>query len=312
MLALILILSLNTPAHAEIVDKIVALVDDEAITESDITKANINNRLFPVAVLQNKDQNRRTTHHYILQSLIDEKILQKEIEKSDIKISDLDVDNSIRDILVKKQMKRETLEQTLKSSGMSWNNYKESIRNNMKQEKFLQQEIYPRIRIADYDLQQYYNKNKAAYQGYGKVRFLEIFLTPESVPAGENPVDFAKKLVARLRGGESFEKLARQYSKGPFASDGGNSGLLDTTSLRGDLKELLLALKPNMVTDPMPSPDGNGIIIMKVVEKTNPMDRPLNEVKEMVRREYADEVVGNELEKFVMEARSQHFVEIRE
>ena len=81
MLALILILSLNTPAHAEIVDKIVALVDDEAITESDITKANINNRLFPVAVLQNKDQNRRTTHHYILQSLIDEKILQKEIEK---------------------------------------------------------------------------------------------------------------------------------------------------------------------------------------------------------------------------------------
>ena len=51
---------------------------------------------------------------------------------------------------------------------------------------------------------------------------------------------------------------------------------------------------------------------MKVVEKTNPIDRPLNEVKEMIRREYADEMVGNELEKFVMEARSQHFVEIRE
>lgn len=289
---------LSAVAHAAVVDKIVALVDDKAITQSDLTEATLHPR-----------PEWKKGREGILQELINEKLIESELEKEKISVTETDVDQAIRNILSQAGKTQEDLNKELTGRDIPLASYRDSIRLEVARNQFLQKVIYPRIHVSDVDLQEYYKRNAASFRSYGKIRFSQIYITQEGLVPGQSAADFAGKLATVLKQGGPFADAVRKYSKGAFVENGGDSGVLDTASLRPDLASILTSLPLNTVSNPIPM--GDGFFIFKVVQRDDPKQRSFAEMKEALREKVTSGKVHDEMERYIMEARSRHYVEIR-
>lgn len=307
-LFLISLLLITSTSQATVVNKIVALVDNEVITQSDIENAR---KFLNQGVLSqiSKNQPRGMGNDALLQHLINQIIFEQEIEKNHISIPESDIDQSIQDVLRQKHLTEAQLKEVLAKEGMSYLEYRKTVQKELGKNQFLQKIIYPRIRITDYDLEDYYKKNPKQFVGYEQIRFFEILLTSESAP-NQSVIDLMEQVLAQVQKGENFQVLARKYSKGAFVNKDGDSGLVNADSLRPELLNLLYSLRPGEISPPMPVPNG-GVFIFKLVEANNPFTRPLKDIKEPIRQKLIDQRVSDELENYLMEARGHHYVEIR-
>lgn len=298
-------------AKAEMVDKIVARVNDEVITQSDVTEAlkNLERSLLVIKDPAEKARKRDAFKKDVVSALVNEKILVSAIDKENIEISDDSVDRALSSLAGRHQTTIDGLKARMAEQGVSYEEYRKQLARELKKEEFFKKVIYPRIRIADFDLEDYYKKHDSEFTGYDQIRFLEILLTKESVSGGE-PVDaLANRLVTELRRGKNFEATAKKYSRGPFAPQGGDSGLISTSEMRPDLVGFLLNLSPGEISDPVTTP--GGVLIFKLLDRRNPKPRPFNDVKELVRQKLASDRVVEEVENYIRELRQTTFVEIK-
>lgn len=285
-------------AQAAVVDKIVALVDDKAITQSDLLEAS-----------QNPRPEWKKGRDGILRELINEKLIESELEKEKISVTEADVDAAIRNILSQAGKTLEDLKKELTGRDIPLVAYRDSIRLEVARNQFLQKIIYPRIHVSDGDIQEYYKRNAASFKSYGKIRFLQIYITEDGLAPGQSAADFAGKLSTVLKQGAPFADAVKKYSKGAFVENGGDSGILDTASLRPDLASILTSLPLNTISNPIPM--GDGFFIFKVVQRDDPKQRSFAELKEALREKVTSGKVHDELERYIMESRSRHYVEIR-
>lgn len=284
----------------EVVDKIVAIVDDSVITKSDVN----------LALEAAKKSGQPQTYSKIVQMLVNQKVLEAEIEKAKITITTQEVDAAMQKMAAQRGGTLKAFEEELVKNGYVVSVYREKLEKDLKRREFLKKMVYPMVRISDTDLENYYKKNLSKFTTFQKIQFLEIFLTPDSIPQGEDFVGFVKKTAAELKKKGKFSDIAKKYSKGPFAANGGDSGLVDISQLPPDLLQILFTLKMNVVSDPFPL--GNkGVFIFKVLKKDGERQKTFNEVREQVRNMYAEEKADEVLEDYLMEARSRHYVEIR-
>ncbi len=298
-------------AQAEMVDKIVARVNDEVITQSDVNEAlkNLEQSLSVIKDPAEKSRKRSAFKKDVVNALINEKILVSAIDKENIEISDDSVDRALSTLAGRHQTTIDGLKARMAEQGVSFDDYRKQLARELKKEEFFKKVIYPRIRIADFDLEDYYKKHASEFIGYDQIRFLEILLTNESVAQGETLDALANRLVTELRRGRNFPETAKKYSRGPFASQGGDSGLISTSEMRPDLVGFLLNLSPGEISDPVTTP--GGVLIFKLLDRKNPRPRPFNDVKELVRQKLASDKVVEEVENYVRELRQTTFVEIK-
>lgn len=298
-------------AQSEIIDRIVALVNASAITESDVKDAlaRFDQEISSIKNPALRRKKREEFHKDVINKLINEKLFKAELEKAKIVISDEELTQSIDGMLKRKQATKQQLMNELSKQGITFDQYKAQISQKLQSDKFMQQVIYPRIHISDYDLEKYYNEHLDEFVGYNQIRFLEIFLTDESVPAGMKPAALPPKIISDLNKGVPFKTLVKKYSRGAFAQTGGNSGLLNTSQMRPELLSILLNLKLNVVSNPIPI--NNGVFILKVVERKGKKTRPFNQVKQQVHQKNIQVRINEELERYLAEVRNRSYVEIR-
>lgn len=290
-------------SRGEVVDKIVALVDDQVITQSDLSE--ILRRAGEGRVPGDAPRGRQEA----LQYLINEKILITEIDRQKITVTEQEISDGLQNTLRQRGQTEVELQNELAKQNLSLDKLRQKIALDLKRGRFLQKVIYPRIRMTDYDIQEYYRQHKHLFQGFDKIRYLEILLSPDAVPPGEKFGPWAAKMAATLRGGASFSAMAKKYSRGAFATQGGDSGLLETKSMRQDLLTVLLSGPVGVISDPIPF--GGSFYIFKVLERQTPRLRTVAEVKDEVQQMLAQERVIDELERYLVDARSHHYVEIR-
>ncbi len=146
LLVLILLLSATT-VMAETVDRIAAVVGDEIILQSDI-KAYANRQAHN-RLVDNTQLTATRRAKTPLEEIIREKLLQHEIKRLDVQISDQDLSGGIGNILQRNQMTLDALKQELAHKGIAFETYKQQMSEQIKQMKFISQVIYPRIQITD-------------------------------------------------------------------------------------------------------------------------------------------------------------------
>jgi len=286
----------GTWAEGKVVDQIVAKVNDKVITQSDVTEE----------LGKKKGEARQS----IINLLVNEALLEEELEKQNIEVSDAEVEQALSSMAGQNRSTVDELKGELAKQGISEIAYREDIRKKLQRDEFLKRTIYPRIRVSDYDLEEFYGKHTSEFQGFSKIRFLEILLTADSAPPGTDLKVLADDIAGQLHRGASFAEMVNKYSRGAFAGKGGDSGIVDTDEMRPDLLNLLTMLEPNKVSGPISTP--GGIFIFKVIDRLEPKTRPFNDVKEWVRQRVIQERIGEEVERYLMEIRARSFVEIKD
>lgn len=266
--------------QAELVDQVIAVVNQEVITQSELDRA-----MVPyLAELRglSSDAERATRLKQLqaktLEELVNNKLLQGKLETSKILVTDNDVLHFVNTFLSERHLSLADLKADLAKNSLSFEAYKENVRDHLRRQRFLDREVRPQVRILDADLMDYYTQHASQYQGSREMRFSQILLNVRPDRGPEQTTALAKSLYQKLSAKTlSFAEAARVHSDGAYATEGGMSGWLDVKDLDPNLVHVLNQLPLKRVSEPIPLQ--NGVLLLQVDERRSPYTRPFEEVQ---------------------------------
>ncbi|MBK5292178.1 MAG: peptidylprolyl isomerase [Acidobacteriia bacterium] len=307
-------------ADVTILEEIVAKVNGDIVTRSELERsrlsmaAEIRQRAKgpeAEALLQEKEKD-------LLRDKIDSLLLIQKAKELSINV-DPEVSKQLADIQKDAAKTDITLADPDKfqayvkqNTGMSYEDYKSEIRNQMMTQRVVRQEVGGRINIPKQEVAKYYEEHKAEFQREEQMFLREIFVSTEGKDAagqaaGEKK---AKDLVARAKKGERFGELARDNSDARTAAEFGDLGAMKKGDLREDLEAMVWTKDKGFVTDPIKLP--NGFLILRVEERHKAGQAQLEEVEsEIMERLYMPRFQPK-IREFLTQLRQDAFLEIKE
>lgn len=148
------------------------------------------------------------------------------------------------------------------------------------------EDLKKEVKVEDADIEKYYRENRAQFEEPEKVRVSRIWL-PAAAAAKDAVRKQAGDILARLRAGQDFAALAGQFSKDDKAASGGDWGYTDWMSLDADEQKAIRGLEAGQLSEPVETAEG--FALLKVTEKTPAAVKPLDSVKDVIKRVLEDE-----------------------
>lgn len=249
-LILAMVLATAYFSHCEVVDKIAIVVNDEIITESEITRA-----LQPVYEkykgLYTQDKllaKLEEAKQKIIEQFIDDRLILSEAKKLKIEVEDKEVDKRIDD-LVKRLGSKDAFERTLSEQRITIKDLKERYREQLMTRKLIDQKVGAKIVITPVDIANYYNKNTAEFSQPEEVKLKNILIRPDNERDQKKASELARDISNRLKEGCDFAGLAKVYSAGPGASEGGEMGYVKKGNLMPEIEKIVFNLKEGETSD---------------------------------------------------------------
>jgi len=260
--------------HAEVVDRIVAIVDDDCITLSEL-----NERLEPyirkILEADHPPEVRRAIlfkiRQDVLNKMIDETLTKQEADRLEVKVDDRKVDQQIERIKRENLLTDEELREVLTAEGHTLEEYRNRLKEQILRMTLINAEVKSKVAITDRDIRDYYEAHKADYEATEKYRLRTILIkVPSSASADEKEAALKRmeSVVKALRSGAAFDKLARQYSEEEAtAAEGGDLGLFTLDELSAEFRKTVYAMSEGQVSPVLQTPEGYRILMVQEIEK---------------------------------------------
>ena len=215
----------------------------------------------------------------VLDALIDERVIITNARESGLRVEEAEIDRAVQNIAAQNQISMEVLRQRLAAEGMDYARFRATLRDQIMIERMREREVYRRIQISDEEVDKILDEERARINAAAETNLAQILVTvPER--ADEATVAARRERVmaalARVRGGEAFDVVAREVSEDGNRARGGEIGLLPAARLPDVFIEATRLLRPGEVTA-QPLRSGAGFHILKVVERK---EIPLGEATE--------------------------------
>ena len=309
--ALIAALSLQT-ASGETLNRVVAIVNDDIITLHELNKKIQDlTGMAPVDLKGRSEEQYYETRRQVLELLIDEKITQAKIKEMGIKVDEKEIDASIEKLKRDNKWTQEDLLSRLKQEGISYEKYKANMRTELERIQLINYEVRSRIIIREEMMKQYYEENKKKFDAGLKVHLASIFLVREDPDDETELLETKKKaedILEKLKAGENFQALARQYSQGPGSEDGGYLGAFKMDDLNPGLRKVLEVIPEGGFSDLIIRP--NGIQIIMVVKKEGGKVRSYEDVKDAIYGILYQEEINKRYMAWIKELREHSYTKI--
>jgi len=296
-------------AYAEVCDRIVAMVEDDLVTLYELNKRIRQLTGMDPRELERKDRQKfLRTRQQVLDYLIDEKITQKKIKELGIEVTDKEVDEAIEKIKRDNHLTQEDLIGALKAQGMTYLEYRKKVKTDLERMQLINYEVKSKIIIKDKQVKNYYKEHQDQFKVKGSLRLAMIFLPSDSTASKMHIEKTVQTIYDKLYSGEDFATLAKQYSKGPGASAGGDIGEFDPNQLDPKIKKAIQDLEEGQVTQPIYRP--NGVQIIKVVKRYKGSVRPFEEVREAIYDILYRQEVNKRYYAWIKDLRNKAYIKI--
>ncbi len=236
----------TNPLYALTVDIVLATVDNEAITLSDYK------RFFKE---NDNIENTDVVDDTLLKRLVGERLILREAIRMGIEASDIEVDRIIEEFKKQNALSQEDLEKMLAEKSMSIHSYRKVIKDRIILSKLISANVDSKIVVTDKEIEDFYIANKKDYLiNPEEVEIKAIFLRLSEGASVTEITDLKRKvlrIVARLKDGDSFEKLANQYSDEPLKSQGGMLGEFKRGVLIPSLDNKAFSMRKDEISEPI-------------------------------------------------------------
>ena len=239
--------------------KILAQVNDDIISELDL-----NNRLAFIRLTGQADITRPQVRRQVLNQLIDEKLKQQEGKIADIDISEAELQNALKVTLSQNGMGYDNVLKILKENKLPLSVIEDQIKSDLMFVRAVKKTAGLRGEVSDHEVNSKLDEIKESANQ--KQYLISEILLP--VSKGEDDAAVfgkAMELIMRLKEGESFEKLAAEYSQAASALKEGMVGWVAESTLSEEEKEEFSVLMPGMIGSPVKTTEGYKIYALHAI-----------------------------------------------
>ncbi len=306
LLVFISFLIFLSPVQAKIVDKIVAIVDGDVITLSELEEFLGPGRTQMEGVdvkIGNKDVRQRA-----LEQLIERKVLIHEAKDKDIEIREERIDQRIKEIKGRFASEDE-FRQALQDEGLTEAKLRKRIEENLMVAVLIDREIKSKIRVGEEEVRKFYEENKEKFKEPGEVEISQIFLEVNKEEGWGESERKGKDLLKQLREGADFSLLAKEYSRGPNAAKGGKLGFLTLGELSPEFEKVVSGLKVGEVSDLIRMGDGFHIIKLEGRKAARQME--LAEVKGRIEAIIFADKAEKKYREWIEKLKKKAYIDIR-
>jgi peptidyl-prolyl cis-trans isomerase SurA len=302
----------------EVIEQIVARVNNQIITHSEYLHSK--EELKKEAQQQdpvNADKLIAERDKDVLRDLIDQQLLLQKGKDLGI-TADTEVIKKLDEM--RKDMKldsMEELEKAAQSQGISFEDFKQNLRNQIITQQVIGKEVGSRLVINKEEEQAFYEAHKSDMEQPETIRLSEILVSTEAKP--NDSTDEAQRLnaaqakaddlLAQIRKGAKFEDVAKKNSDGPTAAQGGDLGEFKRGTLAKELEDKTFAMKAGDVSDVIRTKQG--FVILKVVEHHNAGIPPLSEVEPRIQDALYMKKLQPALREYLTKLREDAYIDIR-
>ena len=313
----------QSPYGGVTVEEMIARVNDQIITRSDYARAM--KELDDTARQRGASmQEISAAHKDLLRNLIDQQLWLSKGKELSIN-GETELVNRLNEI--RKQYNLETmedLEKAAKEQGVSFEDFKANIRNGIITQLVMRQEVGKRVQFTPGEAQRYFEQHKQEYAQQESVTLAEILVSTgtaapsATVPGGTQPEDpavlaaalaKASDIEAKLHAGGDFSQLARSFSDGTTAAEGGSLGQYKRGALAKVLEDKTFSLKAGQYTEPIRT--RQGFVILKVVGHIAGGVPAYKDVEQQVEENFYMARMEPAMRSYLTTMREQAFIDIK-
>jgi len=296
-----------------VVDRVVAVVNQEIITLSEVEKWTnpLKQEIVTKDRLEKQDRV-ETLCRQVLEKLIEEKLIDQEVKKSGIKISSKEIEATLEEVKRRNAVTQEDLEKALAAEGLTLETYKEQIGKSLQRKKLISWSVKVEARDGEKELREFYQKNMDRYRTNETYRPSHILF---AIPKEATPEEMgeirrkAQKVLERIKGGEDFGEMALLYSEDVSSKNRGDLGYFKKGELFPAFETEALRLKVGEVSGIVRSEFGFHII--KLLNRKGMDPFPFEEVQEKVKADYYESEMEKAFKQYVSTLKEKAIIEIK-
>lgn len=297
-------------AAAGTIDRILVKINDEIITLSELKRAmepyrrEIMSKVPPAQ----QEQTLKETEEKMLNNLIEAALIyQRAIEMEYNASMEKEVTEEIQQVMKENNFRdTEELENALAEEGTSLRAFRENLEKQIISAGLVNDFINSRISLLTPEIERYYQNHQEDFSTPGEVTLSEIILdTTKSISDAES---LASDIANRIRRGEPFADLARQYSKGATAGKGGGIGTYVIDKLNDETRNALNGVGAGEISKPRKFAEG--IIIYRVDARKEAVVQPLDEVRDEIKGILYQQKRIPEYNRFITQLREDAYIQI--
>jgi peptidyl-prolyl cis-trans isomerase SurA len=309
-------LRLGAQSSGVIIEEVVARVNNEIITRGDVQKARMQlqsevQQDCPACTPQQVEERVAAQDKDLLRDLIDNALLVQRAKDMDVSV-ETEVVKRLDEIRIQNKIpSMEELEKQIEQSGVSYEDFKSNIRNQLLQQEVIRREVGGRVIIDHAEVQKYYEEHKADFVRPEQVVLREILVSTEGKPESDLPAlrKKAEDLVQRVKNGDDFGELAKRFSDGSTAKQGGGLGTFQRGQLASTFEDLVFKLTRNQFTDVLPTK--TGFLILQVQEHYAAGQQPQEKVENEINDRLYSAKLRPAMRDYLETLREDSYVEVK-
>lgn len=285
---------LSGPGTAGPIDGIIAVVDEDVILKSELDRAVANLReQFRGREAQLPPDN--VLRRQVLERLVLTRLQIARAESTGIRIGDTELNQTIQGIASRAGITVEQMRAQLESQGLSFDEYRRSVREELQMRRLQQRVIQGRVVVSESEVDQELARG-AAVAGETEYRLANLLValpdgaTPEQVATAQKKIEGIRGLLDR--GEMDFRAAAIRYSDDRNALEGGDLGWRPASAIPPRFAELVRGLQPGQYSEPVRGPSGYQLI--QLAETRQPGPQKITEYQADHLLVAVTEVVGEE------------------
>jgi peptidyl-prolyl cis-trans isomerase SurA len=296
-----------------VVDRVVAVVNQEIITLSEVEKWKepFLSQIKAEDRLVRREQNQMVLRK-ILDRLVEEKLVDQEVKRVGLKLSAKEMEAAVDDVKRRNNLTQEQFEKALLAEGLSLEGFKKEMEKQLLRTRLLTMFVKVEAKAGEKELRDFYRKNNDRYREAETYRPAHILFyvpkgaTPEQVREVRNK---CATVMEKIKKGEDFGEMAVLYSEDASAKDRGDLGYFKKGDLLPVFEKEALRLKAGEVSGIVRSEVGFHII--KLLDRKGQNPPPFEEVKEKVVAEYYQAEMDKAFKQYIATLREKSIVELK-
>lgn len=314
----VLIVAYPVWGGAELVDKVVAVVNDEVITLSEVEEeaARAYQNLAKEYSGQKLTDSLAEARQEILETMIDRRLINQKAKQQNTTATEEEITNAYENTRKRLSLDPAAFREKLAASGLTEELYRKQLKDQILQSKLINFDVRAKVVVTEEMMKDYFDQNYAEETEKGSFYLLQMGFTWEPT---DNPDKLAavkaetrkkaERILDQVRHGEDFKSLAKKYSDLPSASDGGDIGILAPDDMAPAMRTAITPLKPGELTGIIEN--GNEFQFYKVLsgeEKKKASSASFEAVKESIREKLQDEKMKAAYSEWVKKLKEDAFI----